>query len=131
MIPEITLFKPPEGAECLALPEGLDAVRPHIITAVTHLMKLYGLKSIRLNLDMFGPCGVASPSFEVDAGFAVARPKRFDATTSSMVRSMVPLMTAYGVLGLQIRYEDQDRVQVLELWSKIAKEKNGKEKASV
>lgn len=124
------MFTPPEGAECLALPKGLEKVRPHVLSAVTHLMKLYGLKSIRLNASMFGPCGVISPSFEVDAAFAQARPPALEATTSSMVRSVVPMLSAYGVLSVQIRYADSDKVQVMELWSNVSR-KEDNETASV
>lgn len=120
MTPEVQFWRVPAGAEILAVPKELEPPRGQIIHMVAHLMKLYGIKRISCNVSMVGPCGVTSPQIDVMPAFAEIRPMAFQATEITIVRSLMPIMLAYGILGISISLNDQDKNDMLKMWSAMA-----------
>jgi hypothetical protein len=120
MTPEVQFWRVPAGAEILAVPKELEAPRGQIIHMVAHMMKLYGIKCIRANVSMVGPCGVTSPLIDVMPAFESIRPMAFQATEVTIVRSLIPIMLVYGILGISISLNDQDKNDMLKMWAAMA-----------
>ena len=117
MTPEVQLWKPPAGAEILSVPKELEAPRNQIIHMVAHMMKLYGIKRVSCRCSMVGPCGVTSPEVELMPAFEKIRPAAFEATQTTVIRGLVPIMMAYGILGVTISLNEQDKNDMLHMWS--------------
>lgn len=120
MTPEVQFWRPPPGSEILAVPKELEAPRGQIIHMVAHLMKLYGIKRISCNVSLVGPCGVSSPVRELMPAFESLRPMAFQATETTILRGVVPMMLAYGIIGITISLTDEDKNAMLKMWSAMA-----------
>jgi hypothetical protein len=117
MTPEVQLWKVPPGAEIFAVPRELEVPRGQIIHMVAHMMKLYGIRRVSCNISKVGPCGVTSPEVELMPAFEEIRPMAFRATETTVIRGIIPIMMAYGIVGMSISLNEQDKTDVLKMWS--------------
>lgn len=119
MKPQVQLWKPPAGAELLAVPPEMEQIRDQIIYLVANLMKLYGLRSVKANVSMLGPAGTTSPTFEAFPAFEPIRPIQLAATEVTVVRSIVPVMMAYGIVGMTLELDEKDKTDMTNSWGRM------------